>query len=87
MAHLFNRMNWTHKWLTYILTIITLIIYSILFDVISNYFEVENTGFLCKPPTVMLPILFSPILILIQMVCNVGIIKTIKFEKRNDDGE
>ena len=84
MAHIFNRKNGKNKWLTYILTVITLIIYTILFDVISVYFESEKKGFLCRPPTFILPLLLSPLLIFIQYVCNVSIIKTVKFDNEDN---
>ena len=84
MAHIFNRINGKNKWLTYILTVITLLLYAILFDVISVYFETEKKGFLCRPPTIILSILLSPLVIFIQYVCNVSIIKKVKFDTKDN---
>jgi hypothetical protein len=70
MAHLFNRFGYTYKGLTYVFTIIAALVYSILFDWISSYFQAETNKIRCHFPLMIFPIFFSPLIIFLQYYFN-----------------
>lgn len=81
IAHIFNRMNYSNKGMTYILCILISIGYSILFDFINiSYVSENNTQPACRYPLFLLPIFYSPFLMLLQLLFNKAIIKSIKYD-------
>ncbi len=82
VAHLFNRVNvlTSRKGFSYFITLVVLGGYSIGFDLINSYFESPHAGFLCRPPSLFLIVLCSPLIVLVQYLFNCAIIKTVKFD-------
>ncbi|CAM3991858.1 hypothetical protein FLSI110296_07975 [Flavobacterium sinopsychrotolerans] len=83
MAHIFNRVNYSNRWMTYIFSGIVNLAYSVLFDFISSYLKEDKSQPVCHFPLFLFPIFFSPFLILLQFMFNKAIIKSVKY-KRND---
>ena len=69
MAYLFKS-DYSHRRLTYVFTIIVALIYSVLFDWISSYFQEEATQMRCHYPLILFPIFFSPIILFLQYYFN-----------------
>ncbi|HRA73050.1 MAG TPA: hypothetical protein PLB11_09540 [Flavobacterium sp.] len=69
MAHLFKG-DYSHRGLTYVFTIIVALVYSVLFDWISSYFQDESNRTRCHFPLIIFPIFFSPIIIFLQYYFN-----------------
>lgn len=80
-AYFFNRLNYTEKWLTYVFTIVATILYAILFDIIWSEFETEKNQFQCRFPLVLFPIMWSPFTLLLQLLFNKIIIKSVKYDE------
>ncbi len=78
-AYFFNRLNYTEKWLTYVFTIVATILYAILFDIIWSEFETEKNQYQCRFPLVLFPIMWSPLILLLQLLFNKAIIKSVKY--------
>jgi len=70
IARLFNRIDYSYKGLTYVFTIIVALAYSILFDWIDSFFQVESNKIRCNFPFMIFPIFFSPIIIFLQYYFN-----------------
>lgn len=88
IAHIFNRMNYSNKVITYILCILVSIGYSILFDFISiSYLSDNNSKYACRYPLFLLPIIYSPFLILLQFLFNKAIIKSVKYDDNDIENE
>ena len=84
MAHIFNRVNYSYRWMTYIFSGIGCLAYSVLFDLISSNLKEDNSKFLCHFPFVIFPVFFSPFLILLQLFLNKTIIKSVKYDSKNE---
>ena len=69
-AHLFNRVGYSYKGLTYVFTVVAALVYSILFDLINSYFQAESNKIRCHFPLIIFPIFFSPIIIFLQYYFN-----------------
>jgi len=80
-AYIFNRKNYSEKWVTYFFTIAATILYAILFDFISSEFQTEEDQFQCRFPLVLLPIMWSPFILFLQLLFNTTIIKSVKYDE------
>nr|WP_315148726.1 hypothetical protein [uncultured Flavobacterium sp.] len=70
MAQLLSQVGYKNKGLTYVYTLIDALVYSILFDWISSYFQAESNKIRCHFPLVISPIFFSPINIFLKYYFN-----------------
>jgi len=85
MAHLFNREDYSKRWLTYIFSGMACLGYSVLYDLISAHFSPHSNQPRCHFPLFLFPIFFSPFLILLQFIFNKAIIKPVKYEDDDND--
>jgi chromate transport protein ChrA len=85
MAHIFNRFDYSERWMTYIFSGLANLAYAVLFDLISSYLKENKTQPVCHFPLFLFPLFFSPFLILLQFMFNKAIIESIKHE--DDDNE
>jgi H+/Cl- antiporter ClcA len=84
MANIFNRIDYSNRWMTYITSGIANLAYAVLLDLINSYLK-DKSHTACHFPLFLFPLLFSPILILLQFMFNKTIIKSVKYE--NDDSD
>ena len=87
MAIIFNRVNYSYRWMTYIFSGIANLAYSVLIDFISSYIKEDKSQIVCHFPLFLFPIFFSPVLILLQFFFNKAIIKSVKYEYKNSQNE
>jgi hypothetical protein len=87
VAHLFNRVRVlvTRTGFSYLISILVLGGFAIGFDLITSYFAPPTTAFICRPPTLLLLLPCSPIILLTQYLCNCALIKTVIFDSESEN--
>lgn len=81
MSYGYNKLDYKRRYETYFVTTPTLAIFYMIIDqLFYNSDEIE-----CAFPLVFLPILYSPIIIIYQLILNLAIIKEVKHDNENKD--